>query len=201
MAADIVEAAAAAASPDDLFLRLEDAGVMLRIDRSVTPTMAKTPTLGQLGARPAAHASSDVVRLGHIRQRRAGPAGARRRRGRDRATTRSSCTAPPPGCSTRRWCRSGGRRRSRCSRSGPASRASARRWPATSRRPVDDDDEKNRLCPPSPFSNTPADWARHAGAGVPGIGVVSASDPDIKAWAERRRAQSGAATCGAGRHR
>ena len=35
--------------------RLEDAGIMLRIDRSVTPTMAKAPTLGDLGARPAAH--------------------------------------------------------------------------------------------------------------------------------------------------
>ena len=25
---------------------------------------------------------------------------------------------------------------------------------------LDGDDEKNRLCPPSPLSNTPADWAR-----------------------------------------
>ena len=47
MAADTLQAAAEAASPDDLFCRLEDAGVMLRIDRSVTPTMAKTPTLAQ----------------------------------------------------------------------------------------------------------------------------------------------------------
>ena len=44
-----------ATSLDDLFLRLEDAGIMLRIDRSVTPTMAKAPTLGALGARAAAH--------------------------------------------------------------------------------------------------------------------------------------------------
>src|SRR3954453_5441995 len=35
MAADTVQAAAQATSPDDLFCRLEDAGVMLRIDRSV----------------------------------------------------------------------------------------------------------------------------------------------------------------------
>ena len=45
MAADTLELAASATSPDDLFLRLEEAEVMLRIDRSVTPTMAKTPTL------------------------------------------------------------------------------------------------------------------------------------------------------------
>ena len=40
------EAAEGAASLDELFLRLEDAGIMLRIDRRVTPTMAKAPTLG-----------------------------------------------------------------------------------------------------------------------------------------------------------
>ena len=40
------EQATASSSLDELFLRLEDAGVMLRIDRSVTPTMAKAPTLG-----------------------------------------------------------------------------------------------------------------------------------------------------------
>ena len=46
-AGDIMEAAAAASTADDVFFRLEDAGVMLRIDRSLTPTMAKTPTIGQ----------------------------------------------------------------------------------------------------------------------------------------------------------
>ena len=47
MAADTVQAAAGAVSADDMFLRLEEAGVMLRIDPSVTPTMAKTPTLAR----------------------------------------------------------------------------------------------------------------------------------------------------------
>ena len=46
-AADIMAAAAGAASADDVFFRLEEAGVMLRIDRSVIPTMAKVPTLAQ----------------------------------------------------------------------------------------------------------------------------------------------------------
>jgi hypothetical protein len=45
LAADTMEAAALAESLDDLFLRLEAAGVMLRIDKDVMPTMAKTPTL------------------------------------------------------------------------------------------------------------------------------------------------------------
>src|SRR3954471_2654894 len=46
LAADTMAAAADADSPDDLFLRLEAADVMLRIDPDVVPTMAKTPTLG-----------------------------------------------------------------------------------------------------------------------------------------------------------
>ena len=46
-AAQIMEAAAAASTADDVFFQLEDAGVMLRIDRSVTPTMAKVPSLAQ----------------------------------------------------------------------------------------------------------------------------------------------------------
>ena len=38
--------AADAESADDFFLRLEAAGVMIRIDSTVTPTIATTPTLG-----------------------------------------------------------------------------------------------------------------------------------------------------------
>ena len=66
MAADTVQAAAQASSPDDLFCRLEQAGVMLRIDRSVTPTMAKTPTLAQWEL-DQLRTIEHVVRLGHIR--------------------------------------------------------------------------------------------------------------------------------------
>ena len=65
-AADIMEAAAAATSPDHLFFLLEDAGVMLRIDRSVTPTMAKVPTLAQWEL-DRLRTIDRVVRLGHIR--------------------------------------------------------------------------------------------------------------------------------------
>ena len=45
--AAIFEDAAASSSLDEVFVRLEERGVMLRIDRSVTPTMAKAPTLGE----------------------------------------------------------------------------------------------------------------------------------------------------------
>src|SRR6478736_4796964 len=65
LAADIMEAGAAAASLDELFLRLEAVGVMLRVDPDVMPTMAKTPTLGTWELellRTVEH----VIRLGHI---------------------------------------------------------------------------------------------------------------------------------------
>ena len=68
LAADIVESAAVASSPDDLFLRLEDLGVMLRIDESVTPTMAKTPTLGRWEL-DELRSIEHVVRMGHLRGR------------------------------------------------------------------------------------------------------------------------------------
>ena len=66
LAADTMAAAADAESLDDLFLRLEAAGVMLRIDRDVLPTMAKTPTLGAWEL-DLLRTIEHVVRLGHIK--------------------------------------------------------------------------------------------------------------------------------------
>ena len=48
----------------------------------------------------------------------------------------------------------------------------------------DDDEEKNRLCPPSPLSNTTADWARMQVLGMR-ASMSFGSHPDIKAWADR----------------
>ena len=66
LAADTMTAAADAESLDDLFLRLEAAGVMLRIDTDVLPTMAKTPTLGAWEL-DVLRTIENVVRLGHIK--------------------------------------------------------------------------------------------------------------------------------------
>ena len=66
LAADTMAAAASAESLDDLFLRLEAAGVMLRIDRDVIPTMAKTPTLAAWEL-DLLRTIENVVRLGHIK--------------------------------------------------------------------------------------------------------------------------------------
>ena len=66
LVADTMAAAAGAKSPDDLFLRLEAAGVMLRLDIDVVPTMAKTPTLGTWELDLLRNVER-VVRLGHIK--------------------------------------------------------------------------------------------------------------------------------------
>jgi hypothetical protein len=65
MVATMMESCAAAASLDSLFLALEDAGIMLRVDPAVTPTMAKAPTLGAWELE-LLRSVTDVVRLGHL---------------------------------------------------------------------------------------------------------------------------------------
>ena len=66
MAADTMQAAEESTSLEDLFLRLEDAGIMLRIDRTVMPTMAKTPTLAAWELEQL-RTLENVVRRGHLR--------------------------------------------------------------------------------------------------------------------------------------
>ena len=65
MVEDVMRAAATAPSLSAFFLSLEEAGVMLRIDRSIEPTMAKAPTLGEWEL-PLLRSVENVVRLGHV---------------------------------------------------------------------------------------------------------------------------------------
>jgi hypothetical protein len=180
MAADVFEATAQAASPDDLFCRLEQGGVMLRIDRSVTPTMAKTPTLAQWEL-DQLRTVDDVVRLGHIK--RAEPT----RLFLDEGEVAIAQDAVIVHCAA-----SGLRYRPLVPIWG---RESITLQPIRSGFPcfgaamagyveatLSDDDEKNHFCPPSPLPNTPTDWARMQVLG----GRASASftsHPDIKDWA------------------
>ncbi|CAN5545602.1 hypothetical protein BH20ACT2_BH20ACT2_01880 [soil metagenome] len=71
LAADTMAAAADAESLHDLFLRLEAAGVMLRIDTDLVPTMAKTPTLG-VWELDLLRSIENVIRLGRIKYVTAG---------------------------------------------------------------------------------------------------------------------------------
>jgi hypothetical protein len=84
MVADLMQAAAAAESLDDLFYLLEDASIMLRIDQAVTPTMARppTPAIWELEQR---RSIENVVRMGYIR--RSAAAGSTSRRDRSQSGT------------------------------------------------------------------------------------------------------------------
>jgi hypothetical protein len=182
MAADTMAAAVEAASPGDLFCRLEDAGVMLRIDRSVTPTMAKTPTLAQWEL-DRLRTIDQVVRLGHIKHvepTRLVFGDGEAAIAKDAVVVHCAASGlqyPPlvpiwaQETITLQPIRSG----------FPCFGAALAGYVEAT---IDGDDEKNRLCPPSPLPNTPADWARMQVLG--GQAAMSfASHPDIKTWADR----------------
>ncbi len=157
MVADLMQAAGTAASLEDLFLRLEDAGIMLRIDRSVTPTMAKAPTLAMWELEQL-RTIEDVVRRGHIDTVRRG-----RLDMEDGSVAVAddavvvNCAAdglkmPPrlpiwgPEAITLQPVRAG----------FPCFGAALAGYVEATR---DDDAEKNRICQPSSYANTLAEWA------------------------------------------
>ncbi len=180
MAADTMEAAAGAESPDDLFVRLEDAGVMLRIDPAVTPTMAKTPTLAQWEL-DRLRTIESVVRRGHLRRVEQG------RLVFDRGEAAVAADAvvvhcAAPGLQDRPLVPIWGSEAITLQpiRAGfPCFGAALAGFVEAT---VADDREKNRLCPPSPYSDTPADWARMQVLGRRASAAFN-SNPDVKAWA------------------
>lgn len=181
MAADIMESAASSASLDELFLRLEERGVMLRIDRAVTPTMAKTPTLATWELE-LLRTVQNVVRRGHLRSVSPG------RLAFDDGTVAVAddalvvhCAAdglplrPPvpvwqPDLITLQPIRTG----------FPCFGAALIGYVEATR---SGDAEKNRLCPPSTYGNSLPDWARMNVLGTRAAMSFSA-EPDIKAWAD-----------------
>lgn len=181
MAADTMQAATQASSPDDLFLRLEAAGVMLRIDPSVTPTMAKTPTLAQWEL-DRLRTIENVIRLGHLQHvtpTRLVFGDAEVAIAKDAVIVHCAASGLQYPALVPIWgtdaitlqpIRSG----------FPCFGAALAGYVEATR---DDDAEKNRLCPPSPLSNTPADWARMQVLGTRAA-MSFGSQPDIKAWAD-----------------
>ncbi len=180
MVADSVEAAARAESPDDLFFRLEDAGVMLRIDPSVTPTMAKAPTLAQWEL-DRLRTIDDVVRLGHLR--RVEPTRlvlAQGEVGIAKDAVVVHCAAP--GLRYRPLVPIWGQEAITLQpiRAGfPCFGAALAGYVEAT---IDDDEDKNRLCPPTPYSETPTDWARMQVLGHRASASFM-SHPDIASWA------------------
>jgi len=182
MVGDTMVAAEAAESPDDLFLRLEAAGVMLRIDRTVTPTMAKTPTLAQWEL-DLLRSIENVVRLGHVRHVERGHL---HFTGGDLGIADDAlivhCAAPglkyPPvvpvwgdEAITLQPVRSG----------FPCFGAAIIGYVEATR---DSDTEKNRVCPASCLPDTPTSWARMQVLGNRAAQAFTA-EPDIREWANQ----------------
>ena len=181
MYAALVEAAASAASLPDLFLRLEELGIMLRIDPAVTPTMAKAPTLG-LWELELLRSIQNVVRRGHL---------VSVGRGRLDLTDGSvsvaddavvvNCAAdglknPPrlpvwrPESITLQPVRAG----------FPCFGAALTGYVEATR---DDDTEKNRVCAPSSYGNSLVQWAAMNVLGVRNTAAFGA-EPDLQEFAD-----------------
>src|SRR4051794_24078388 len=182
LAADTMAAAASAESLDDLFLRLEAAGVMLRIDTDVVPTMAKTPTLAAWEL-DLLRTIENVVRLGHIK------------RVTRREIVLDDGSVPLPPRSLVVHCAASAfqyppmvpiwgadKIRLQIIRAGfPCFNAALAGYVEATR---DDDRERNRLCPPNALPDDQTSWARMQALGTAAARTFGA-EPDIADWANR----------------
>ncbi len=182
MVADMMRAAGESTSMDEVFLRLEDAGIMLRVDRAVTPTMAKAPTLGTWELE-LLRSIENVVRLGHIDSVRHGRIDLVQ--GSVAVASDAlivNCAAdglknPPrvpiwgPDAITLQPIRAG----------FPCFGAALAGYVEATRKR---DDVKNRLCPPSSYGNTLTQWATMNVLGLRASASFG-SEPDIKDWTDR----------------
>ncbi|MEU4453507.1 pyridine nucleotide-disulfide oxidoreductase [Nocardioides sp. NPDC023903] len=181
MAADTMQIAERSTSLEDLFLGLEDAGIMLRIDRSVMPTMAKAPTLATWELEQL-RTLENVVRRGHIKHVDRGSltfADGSLAVADDALVVHCAADGlkyPPllavwrPEAITLQPIRAG----------FPCFGAAVTGYVEATR---DADAEKNRLCPPSPFPDSMATWAKMNVLGTQAAMSFS-SEPDIKAWSD-----------------
>lgn len=181
LAADTMAAGADAESLDDLFLRLEAAGVVLRIDPGVAPTMAKTPTLGRWEL-DLLRTVEDVVRRGHVHHVTR------------REVVLDGGSVPLAPRSLVVHCAASGLAyppvvpiwapdaiRLQTIRAGfPCFNAALAGYVEATR---DDDRERNRLCPPNTLPDSLAGWARMQVRGTVATRTFGA-EPDIATWAD-----------------
>lgn len=180
LAADTLASAADADSLDDLFVRLEAAGVMLRIDNDVVPTMAKTPTLGAWEL-DLLRTIEHVIRLGHVKQVTRNEivleAGAVPLAPRSLIV---HCAASGLQYPWRVPMWSPDRIRLQTVRAGfPCFNAALTGYVEATR---DDDRERNRLCPPNSLPDSLTSWAQMQVRGTTAVRTYGA-EPDIAAWA------------------
>ncbi|HSH11200.1 MAG TPA: NAD(P)-binding protein [Ilumatobacter sp.] len=180
LAADTMAAAVDATSPDEIFLRLEAAEVLMRVDPGVVPTMAKTPTLGAWEL-DLLRTVERVVRLGHIVNVS------------DREIVLTHGVVPLEPGSLVVHCAASGLQyrpivpvwepdliRLQTIRAGfPCFCAALAGYVEATR---DDDRERNRVCPANTLPDRPGDWLWSQVRGVEATRSFGA-EPDIAAWA------------------
>ncbi|HKJ56788.1 MAG TPA: hypothetical protein VJ978_12460 [Nitriliruptoraceae bacterium] len=180
LTADVLAAATEAESPDDLFLRMEAAGVMLRIDAGVVPTMAKTPTLGRWEV-DLLRTVEDVVRLGHITS--VSPSELVMEQGvvpLASDTLVVHCAAPGLRYPATVPIWSPDRIRLQTIRAGfPCFCAALAGYVEATR---DDDRERNWLCPPNRYADRAGEWTWMFTRGTVAVERFT-SEPDIAQWA------------------
>lgn len=181
MGATVFEQAARSSSLEEFFSGLEEAGVLLRVDRAVQPTMARVPTLGRWEL-DLLRSIENVVRLGHVTAVREGRLELTRGAAsiaRDALVV--DCTAeglrtPPlvpvwrPEVITPQPIRAG----------FPCFGAALVGYVEATRT---DDAQKNAACRPSPYGNSLIDWVRMNLIGARNAHAFAA-EPDIAAWAQ-----------------
>ena len=178
------EAGASAASIDDLFERLEAAGRLVRIDPSRPATMYRGTMLSARELE-AVRQIEDVVRLGRVRRIEAG------RIVLERGETETGpdvlhvdCTALGLNNAPATPIFQPGRIVLQQVRFlSPAFNAALAGFVEASR---DDDADKNRLCPPSPYPSTTQDWPRIMSRTWRTEGRWL-SEPDVSAWVAASR--------------
>jgi Pyridine nucleotide-disulphide oxidoreductase len=179
-----MEAAAAATSPDDLCDRLAGSDQIKRVDQSVRPTMFKGATISEWELEQLRRIE-DVVRLGHVR-----------RIERDQIVLEQGAIPTTPD-QLHVHCAADGLRRPPALpifapgritlqpvRSGlvPFNAALVAFVEAHRK----DDADKNRLCPPNPFTDVALDWARTTLIQLQADRLWS-READITAWLNRSR--------------
>jgi hypothetical protein len=179
-----LEAAAGATSVDDLFERLDARERVLRIDESIEPTMYHCAILS-LDELAQLRRIDDVVRLGRVV--RIDADSIELEHGSIPTTTDSlhvDCTASGLRVAPARPVFERDRITIQQIRvCSPSFNSAIVGYVEATR---DDLDEQNRLCPPTPYPNTPADWIR---CFVTTLEAADAwlADPDLRDWVETSR--------------
>lgn len=180
--AQMLRCSAEADSLDHAFLDMEEAGIMLRIDRSLTPTMARAPTLG-LWELELLRSVDNVVRLGHVTTARRGRIDLEHGSvGVSEDSVVVNCTADGlkirervpiwgPDVITLQPVRAG----------FPCFGVAMTGYVEATRH---DDAEKNRVCRPSSLGNTRADWAAMNAVGTRNT-VAYSAEQDLQDFANR----------------